>query len=641
MVTASWKLPGTGSTDTEPLLESGLLQGHDNNYSIIADDDSDSYSDEDQDVREGRAQRLRETGGWIGYITDFGVFLPYIIPRKDRLAQFCISISIATIVAQRVLRVAIPWILGIISDKVALGTTPSMELAIYFVFDILAGDSGIHLIQGLTKIPIQQYSYRKITNAAFNHVMAQSIDFHSTQDSAEVMKAIEQGFALGNVLEGVVFEIIPIFTDVLMACVMFYRKFNSTVALILLTMTFVYLGAEALSSRLTTSDRRRVTRAERAQIRKMHQAVQGWQTVTFFNQFQKEARTLAVAINEHLSAKSRFDCKQEIYKACVNLLFPTTFFGLATLILREIATGQATLGDFVFFLMYWDTIQYPIQFLTEHFRWMVTDFVDAERLLMLLKTKPSISDSGCATPLEFKEGRIEFQDVSLVYDGDRPALSRVSFVALPGETIALVGQTGAGKSSILKLLLRLYEVTSGSIRIADHDIRSVTLSSLRDVIGVVPQNPMFFNASIMENLRYARSNATDDEVYAACHAAAIHNTIIQYDRGYDTRIGENGVKLSGGEAQRLAFARVLLKDAPIVLLDEATSAVDTMTEGRIQKAFDNLRQDRIVIVIAHRLRTIVRADQILVFNEGSIVERGSHESLCNKRGRYWELWENC
>jgi ABC-type multidrug transport system fused ATPase/permease subunit len=203
-----------------------------------------------------------------------------------------------------------------------------------------------------------------------------------------------------------------------------------------------------------------------------------------------------------------------------------------------------------------------------------------------------------------------------------------------------VGQTGAGKSSILKLLLRLYEVTSGSICIAGHDVRSATLSSLRDVIGVVPQTPMFFNASIMENLRYARSNATDDEVYAACHAAAIHDTIMQYERGYDTGIGENGVKLSGGEAQRLAFARVLLKDAPIVLLDEATSAVDTMTEGKIQRAFDNLRQGRIVIVIAHRLRTIIRADQILVFHEGRIVERGSHESLCNKRGRYWELWEN-
>ncbi|KAH8695886.1 P-loop containing nucleoside triphosphate hydrolase protein [Phaeosphaeriaceae sp. PMI808] len=618
-----WRSPGTGTKDTDPLLEAGLLPDINENDPKLNEDDSDDESDDDQEVKEARAERLRETGGWFGYLKDFSIFLPYIIPKNDILAQFSIFISILTIILERVLRIAIPYLLGIISDKVTSGVAPMRELAVYFMADILSGESGVHLVQELAKIPIKRFSYKEITNAAFKHVMAQSIDFHSTQDSAEVMKAIEQGFALSNVLESVVFDILPTFFDVLVACVMFYRKFNAAVPIILLAASIVYLAAEAFSARLTTNDRRRVTKAERSQIRKMHQAVQGWQTVTFFNQFQKEYRILSAAVEEHLTANTRFLTKQELYKALIELLIPVAFFSLAFLILQEIAAGKATPGDFVFFLMYWDSIIYPIKFLSDHFRWLVTDFVDAERLLLLLKTKPSITDTPDAMPLPIAQGKVEFKDVSLMYDEDRQALTDVSFTASPSQTIALVGQTGAGKSSVLKLLLRLYDVTSGSISIWGRDIRSITLSSLRDVLGVVPQSPVFFNASIIENVRYARSNATDEE----------------YRRAYDTEVGERGVKLSGGEAQRLAIARVLLKNAPIVLLDEATSAVDTVTEGKIKQAFEKLREGRIVIVIAHRLSTTVNADQILVFHDGRIVERGDHDELCKRKGRYWELWE--
>lgn len=639
MIQHFWRSPGTGISDTDPLLEAALPQDIDEHDSKSKDDNSDEESDnDDQEVKEARARRLRETGGWFGYLQDFAIFLPYVVPQHDLRVQCCIIISLLTIIAERILNVAIPYLLGIIADKVTSGVAPSRELIVFLVLDIISGDSGVILIQDLAKIPIKQFSYKKLTNAAFNHVMAQSIDFHATQDSAEVMKAIEQGEALGGVLESVVIDISPVFVDVVVACIMFYRKFNAAVALILLVASFVYLTAEALSARLTTNERRRVTRAERLQIRRMHQAVQGWQTVAFFNQFNSEARKLSGAVTDHMAAKARFQGLQALFQALVELVVPVTFFGLAFLILQEIAAGRASPGDFVFFLQYWDSIIYPIQFLSNHFRWLVTDFVDAERLLLLLMTKPSIADVPDASPLPATKGNVEFKDVSFMYDEGRQALSNISFSASPGQTIALVGQTGAGKSSVLKLLMRLYDVTSGSITISGYDIRSITLSSLRDVLGVVPQSPMFFNASIMENVRYARPNATDDEVYAACRAAAMHDTIIQYREGYSTQVGERGVKLSGGEAQRLAIARVLLKDAPIVLLDEATSAVDTVTEGKIKDAFEMLREGRIVIVIAHRLSTIVEADQILVFHEGRIVERGTHAELCGEEGRYWKLW---
>jgi ABC-type multidrug transport system fused ATPase/permease subunit len=226
-----------------------------------------------------------------------------------------------------------------------------------------------------------------------------------------------------------------------------------------------------------------------------------------------------------------------------------------------------------------------------------------------------------------------------MYDEGHYALREVSFTALPGQTIALVGETGAGKSSILKLLMRVHDLESGRISISDQSIHDVTLNSLRDAISVVPQTALFFNASIMDNVRYARSSATDEEVFEACRAAAIHDTIMQYANGYNTRVGERGVKLSGGEAQRLAIARALLRDAPIVLLDEATSAVDTVTEGKIRGALKKLGKGRTMIVIAHRLSTIVEADQILVMHKGRIVERGRHQELCELEGRYWDLWK--
>ncbi|KAH8679990.1 hypothetical protein BGZ60DRAFT_445376 [Tricladium varicosporioides] len=623
--------------DSTPLLDHPVVED-DGSLTDSGIDNSYIDSDDDGDIKEIRKKRLQETGSWWIYLRDFSIFLPYLIPRKDLKVQACIVVSLICLACNRVLNVLVPRQLGIVADKLLAKEAPYGSLGIWLLLDLMSGESGLGLIEELVKIPIKQFSYRHITNAAFNHVMNLEMEFHAERDSAEVMKAIEQGESLTNLLETAVLEIAPTFVDLLIASVFLYWKFNVYVSLALVVASIGYISVEVFTSNWNIPYRRRVAKAEREEARVMHQAVQGWQTVLYFNRFAYEKHRFGESVETHLTASRHWSKRDAYIKAITELWIPTTFFGLAGLILYDISRGQASAGDFVFYIQYWDTLIYPLKFLSSQYRWLMSDLVDAERLLILLQTKPTVTDKEGAKDLGPVKGYVAFKHVHFSYDPRRPTIEDVNISAAPGETVALVGTTGAGKSSILKLLLRFYDVSSGQIEIDGHDIRDVTLGSLRDVLGVVPQDPLLFNASIMENLRYARPSATDDEVFAACRAAAIHDKILTFADRYDTGVGEQGVKLSRGELQRLAIARVFLKDPPIFILDEATSAVDTDTEYEIQSALEILRARRTTFVIAHRLSTVVSADQILVVHNGRIVESGTHQELLRRDGRYMNLW---
>lgn len=264
------------------------------------------------------------------------------------------------------------------------------------------------------------------------------------------------------------------------------------------------------------------------------------------------------------------------------------------------------------------------------------NLIEAEQLLELLKREPTVKDG--PAKFELTQGAVKFNAVNFSYDGTKPILKDLEFSVSPGQTVALVGETGSGKSTILKLLFRLYDVTSGSIKIDGQDLRGVTLESLRQFIGVVPQDPVLFNDTIMNNVRYARLDATDAEVVEACTAAAIHFKISTFTNGYESLVGENGVKLSGGEIQRVAIARAILKDPKIILLDEATSAVDSQTESQIQTALRRLTHGRTTFVVAHRLSTVIDADLMLVIQDGSIEEQGPPKELLKSKGEFHNLW---
>ena len=607
--------------------------------------DSESDSDKNQNTRAARVKRLRKErlhslGGWWNYLKDFSIFLPYLVPRNNRKVQLCVATSVVCIACHRVLNILIPQQLADVTDSIFAHKTPYTSLGKWALLQVVSGGAGLGLIEALVKIPIRQFSYRQITNAAFSHVMNLSMDFHIENDSAEVMKSIDQGGALNNILEMAILDIAPAVADLFIGCFVFYLKFNIYASLLVVIASITYVSAEVFTSNWNLEHRRDLTQTQRNETRIMHQAVQGWQTVTYFNQFSYERSRFGEAVDLCLKASASFGQRRAIGKALLDLLRPLSFVGLSSLIVHEISVGRASTGDFVFFIQYWSSLISPLAYLSAQYRWLVSDLVDAERLLYLFNSKPSITEKEGATILKSGDGRVVFDNVNFAYDARLSTLKDVDITVEPGTTVALVGRTGSGKTTILRLLLRLYDVTSGRIEIDGQDIRGITLSSLRETIGVVPQDPVLFNASILDNLRYARPSATDEEIHEACRAAAIHEKILTFVDGYDTTVGENGVKLSGGELQRIAIARVFLKKSPVLLLDEATSAVDSETESEIQIALDRLRARRTTFVIAHRLSTIVGADRILVLHEGRVVESGSHLELVRKGGRYQTLWEN-
>jgi ABC-type transport system involved in Fe-S cluster assembly fused permease/ATPase subunit len=603
-----------------------------------SNDDDDSDDDEDADMKRLRAKRLKQTGGWWGYLKDFSIFLPFLIPRRDLKVQMALVISLLAMAGTRALNVLDPRQLGIVTDKLLAHESPYQALAIWLVLKLLHGGAGLCLVQELVKIPIKQFSYRQITNAAFGHVMDLSMEFHSERDSAEVMKAIEQGEALTNILDTAVLEILPTFFDLIISLWLLYWKFNIYVAVAMLVATLAYFSTEFVTSNWNIENRRQTAKTQREETRVMHQAVQGWQTVSYFNMFAFERSRFGDAVESQLTANRNWGKRDAYIQAGLDAMVPLTFFMLASLALFEISHGRATPGDFVFLIQYWEALIYPIEFLSHNYRYLMADLIDAERLLHLLQTQPTVVDKEGAKPLVLTKGHVTFENVLFSYDPRKPSIQGIDISVNPGQTVAFVGTTGAGKSTILKLLLRFYDVDSGQIAIDGQNIQEVTLSSLRDAFGVVPQDPLLFNASIMENLRYAHPGATDEDVFEACRAAAIHDKILTFPGGYGTKVGEQGVKLSGGEIQRLAIARVFLKDPPILILDEATSAVDTGTESEIQLALDVLKKQRTTFLIAHRLSTVVKADQIMVVHDGRIVERGTHSELLRARGRYHDLW---
>jgi ABC-type transport system involved in Fe-S cluster assembly fused permease/ATPase subunit len=506
------------------------------------------------------------------------------------------------------------------------------------VYVWLGSSAGLNAISQFCQLPIEQHAYRRIGTAAFSHIMNLSMDFHSSKHSGELMAAISQGQHLYRLCSFVFLDVAPMIFDLIIALVYVAVLFDTTITMVMIMVGVLYTWIGSKTTAWAMKRRRSYNQAQRNESSIQNESIGNWPTVAHFNMADYECSQYAKAIDQYNIARTRFYIVHYTGYAAQNLVLLFGQLAAALLAARRVSSGAVPVGNFITLVTYWRTIEAPLSSVAYSVRQLSQMLIDSERLLELLRTQPSIADRPGAKPLRLERCRIEFDKVGFSYDVRKATLDNVSFVAEAGKTVAFVGETGGGKSTMLKLLLRYYDVSNGGIRIDGQDIRNVTLASLREVFGIVPQDPSLFNISLLENIRYARVEATDEEVKQACRAAAIHDRIISFPDGYQTKVGERGVKLSGGELQRVAIARAILRDPRIILLDEATSSVDTETEAAIQEAFRHLTKGRTTFVVAHRLSTIQHADLILVVHNGQIVERGTHEQLYALNGKYTGLW---
>lgn len=363
-----------------------------------------------------------------------------------------------------------------------------------------------------------------------------------------------------------------------------------------------------------------------------------YETVKYFNAEQYEFSRYRGAVTDYQRAEYKVLISLNIMNVSQNLVFTLGLMITCFMAAYQVTTGQRNVGKFVGLLTYMAQLQGPLNFFGTFYRSIQSAMINSERMLELFKERPTVVDEPDAQDLPSCQGEIRFNDVKFGYDSRRPALDGLRFQCAPGTTTALVGESGGGKSTVFRLLFRFYNLGDGSIQVDGHDVKGITIDSLRRHIGVVPQDTVLFNETLMYNLKYANPSATKQEVENACRAASIHDKILTFPDGYDSRVGERGLKLSGGERQRVAIARTILKDPRIILLDEATAALDSETEENIQTALDKLSQGRTTLVIAHRLSTITTADQILVLHAGKVAESGTHEELLSSKGRYASMW---
>ena len=364
-----------------------------------------------------------------------------------------------------------------------------------------------------------------------------------------------------------------------------------------------------------------------------------YETVKYFNAEEYEFNRYREAVEKFQRAEYGVYFSLNIMNVAQNCVFMVGLMIACFVAAYQVSQGRLSVGKFVVLLTYMAQLQQPLNFFGTFYRMIQQAMINSERMLELFKEQPTVTDAPEAQEIASCQGDITFKNVQFAYDERKPALSGLDFHCRPGTTTAFVGESGGGKSTVFRLLFRYYNSTAGSIQLDGHDIEhDVTIDSVRRHIGVVPQDTVLFNDTLMYNLKYANPNCTDDQVFEACKAASIHDKILSFPDGYETKVGERGLRLSGGEKQRVAIARTILKDPKIILLDEATAALDTETEEHIQEALASLSQGRTMLMIAHRLSTITMADQILVLHQGRCVERGTHEELLALKGRYSSMW---
>jgi ATP-binding cassette, subfamily B, heavy metal transporter len=569
-------------------------------------------------------------------------FLPYLWPKDRRDLKIRILIALVLVIVSKTVQLSMGFLYAGAIDRMAPGMEAGVSIAIALVAAYAGARFGGVVFDNLRNVVFErvgQDSTRQLAEHVFSHLHKLSLRFHLSRRTGAVTKVIERGTkSIDVMLYFLLFNIAPTAIELIGVGIIFWTKFGPG----LVAATFVMVVAYIVFTQRVT-DWRNALRVEMneldtATVARSVDSLLNYETVKYFNAEARESANYAKVVRRWADAAVKSENSLALLNIGQSLITNSLMAGAMAYTVWGWSKGMFTTGEVVLVNTLLAQLFRPLDLLGMVYRTVRQGVTDMAAMFDLIDTESEIADSPGAVPLIVATGEIAFENVIFSYDADRPVLNGLSFAAKAGKTLAVVGASGAGKSTIARLLFRFYDVTGGRIVIDGQDIRDVTQSSLRAAIGIVPQDTVLFNDTIGYNIAYGREGATQSDVEAAARGAQIHGFIAAQPQQYDTPVGERGLKLSGGEKQRVAIARTIVKNPPILILDEATSALDSKTEAGIQETLAELSQSRTTIVIAHRLSTIVDADEIIVIEAGRVAERGSHDMLLRTGGLYAGLW---
>ena len=589
-------------------------------------------------------------GSGADHWTVFRGLLPFVWPEGRPDLRANVALAFAMLVLAKLVTIAIPivfkyttdWLMADAPSPTSLGAG---EIAMGVTLLILAYGVGRVLAMVLNQIrdvlftKVGQNAVRALNNRTFEHLHRLSLRFHLERRTGGLSRVIERGTrGIDLIMRMGILQLAPTLLELVLVCALLVYFFDWTYVAILLVTIATYIWFTFAASERRIAIRREMNDSDTDANTKAIDSLLNFETVKYFGNEDIERARFDKAMARYERAAVKTYASLGTLNSGQALIYTVGMTLVMWLSARGVVAGTYTIGDFVMINAMLIQLYMPLNFMGMVYREIKQGLVDLETMFGLLSENPEVVDKPNARSLQVGSGAIRFQDVCFAYDADRPILKNVSFDVPAGRMVAIVGPSGAGKSTISRILFRFYDIQSGKVTIDGQDIRDVTQTSLRRAIGVVPQDTVLFNDTILYNIRYGRFDATDEEIVEAARMAQIDDFVSTLPQGYGTMVGERGLKLSGGEKQRVAIARTLLKAPPILVLDEATSALDSHTEKDIQDALDRVSKDRTTLVIAHRLSTIVHADNIIVLDKGELVEQGTHAELIARDGLYASLW---
>jgi len=603
-----------------------------------------------QDLPQSRADAVLQARS--GHFAVLRELLPYVWPADRPDLRWRVVFALLALVVAKAITLAVPiaykqvvdWLTGHASGAGVANVSPIGLAALPAMLIIAYGVGRVLMVlfaqfRDIWFTVVAQHAVRELAIKTFRHLHALSLRFHLERRTGGLSRVIERGVnGVDTIVRMAVLNSIPTAVELLMISGLVAYYFGWIYVLVVLATVLLYVWFTFVASERRIAIRRDMNDSDTEAHSKAVDSLLNYETVKYFGNEELEAKRFDASIARYVKAAIRTYTSLGVLNTGQAIIFTIGTVICMLLAARDVTRGTLTVGDFVMINAILMQLYVPLNFMGMVYREIKQGLIDIETMFALLHEPAEIVDRPGAKTLRVRKGEIKFENVSFAYDPERPILKNVSFEVPAGKMVAIVGPSGAGKSTISRILFRFYEISRGKVLIDGQNIRDVTQASLRAAIGMVPQDTVLFNDTIEYNIRYGKPDASSAEVREAARLAQIHEFIVTLPQGYDSLVGERGLKLSGGEKQRVAIARTILKSPPILMLDEATSALDSHTEKEIQDALERVAENRTSLVIAHRLSTVVHADNVIVLDHGEIVEHGTHLELLAKGGLYASLW---